>query len=145
MRTSHIAALSGLVIGSLAHPFHDSPAFEAHTHPLSKRQAADTLERFRPQQRATYVAEDGEPAASIARVAGGSPVEAAEAHVRSIYPDATFRQSDDSYTTSNGITHVYFKQTLNGLDIDDADFNVNVCRASPTTKKPDTDKIPGSL
>ncbi|USW55120.1 Putative peptidase M36, fungalysin, FTP domain, peptidase M4/M1, CTD superfamily [Septoria linicola] len=95
MRTSHVAALSGLVLGSLAHPFHDSPAFEAHTHPLSKRQAADTLERFRPQQRATYVAEDGEPAASIARL-----------HDKQWY-------------------HT-FKQTLNGLDIDDADFNVNV-------------------
>lgn len=133
MRTSTVAALSGLVLSSLAHPYHDLSASEAHAHPLSKRQAADALERFRPQQRAVYVDETGAPSANavgIASVGGGSPLEAAENHVRSIHPEATFRRADDTHTSSNGITHVYFKQTLNGLDIDDADFNVNVCERS---------------
>ncbi|KAF2210661.1 hypothetical protein CERZMDRAFT_99271 [Cercospora zeae-maydis SCOH1-5] len=109
----------------MAHPVEDpAPAESGHSHHLSKRQSADALERFRPRQRATYVAEDGEPAASVARA--GSPIEAAEALVRSTVPDAEFRRVADSWTSSSGITHVYFKQTLNGLDIDDADFNVNV-------------------
>ncbi|KAM3421665.1 Extracellular metalloproteinase [Cercospora zeina] len=126
MRTSHLTALSGLLIlNAIAHPVNDLAAAESgHSHHLSKRQSADALERFRPRQRATYVAEDGEPAASIASV--GSPDEAAEALVRSTFPDAEFRRVGDSWTSSSGITHFYFKQTLNGLDIDDADFNVNV-------------------
>lgn len=128
MRTSTVAALSGLILGSLAHPHHDLSASGVDAHPLSKRQAADALERFRPQQRAVYVAEDGETANSTnVRRQSGSAIEAAENHVRSIHPEATFRRADDTHTGANGITHVYFKQTLNGLDIDDADFNVNVC------------------
>lgn len=30
--------------------------------------------------------------------------------------------------SSNGITHFNFKQTVNGLDVDNADFNVNIAR-----------------
>jgi extracellular elastinolytic metalloproteinase len=33
---------------------------------------------------------------------------------------------DDHYVGNNGIAHFYFKQTVNDLDIDNADFNVNV-------------------
>lgn len=46
--------------------------------------------------------------------------------VKSTVPGATFRLSDDHYVGKNGISHFYFKQTANGLDIDNADFNVNV-------------------
>lgn len=46
--------------------------------------------------------------------------------VQSTVPDATFRLVDDHYVGANGIAHLYFKQTANGLDIDTADFNVNV-------------------
>lgn len=45
--------------------------------------------------------------------------------VKETVPGAKFRLVQ-SYTGSNGITHVYFRQTANDLDIDNADFNVNV-------------------
>jgi extracellular elastinolytic metalloproteinase len=34
----------------------------------------------------------------------------------------------DHYVGTNGIAHFYFKQTVNDLDIDNADFNVNIGR-----------------
>jgi extracellular elastinolytic metalloproteinase len=46
--------------------------------------------------------------------------------VQATVPGATFRLVGDSYVGDNGVAHFYFKQTANGLDIDTADFNVNV-------------------
>jgi extracellular elastinolytic metalloproteinase len=46
--------------------------------------------------------------------------------VKATYPKAEFRMVDDHYVGTNGIAHVNFKQTVNGIDIDNADFNVNV-------------------
>ncbi|CAN9213852.1 unnamed protein product [Alternaria alternata] len=48
--------------------------------------------------------------------------------VKATLPDAEFRLVKDSYVGDNGVAHFYFKQTANGLDIDTADFNVNVGR-----------------
>ncbi|KAK4627330.1 Extracellular metalloproteinase MEP [Fulvia fulva] len=127
MRSSQIAALSSLVLGTLSHPFHDSHALESDPEALQRRQLSSRLDDFRPQQRSRYVAEDGE--ISVQRTsapASTDPIEAATNHLRSIHPDAEFRTANDNHVSSNGIAHVYFKQTLNGLDIDDADFNVNV-------------------
>jgi extracellular elastinolytic metalloproteinase len=53
-------------------------------------------------------------------------VETATALVKSVVPDAQFRVVGDHYVGNNGIAHVNFKQTAHGLDIDNADFNVNV-------------------
>lgn len=53
-------------------------------------------------------------------------VEAATAFVQSIAPGIEFRVATDHYIGTNGIGHVTFKQTAYGLDIDNADFNVNV-------------------
>ncbi|KAI2630755.1 extracellular metallo proteinase 1 [Hypoxylon sp. NC1633] len=58
----------------------------------------------------------------------GDYLETATELVRSIAPNATFRVADDHYVGTNGVGHVYFKQTANGLDIDNADFNVNIAR-----------------
>ncbi|PVI04691.1 extracellular metallo proteinase MEP [Periconia macrospinosa] len=43
-------------------------------------------------------------------------------------PDATFRLIDDHYVGTNGITHFYFRQTANDVDVQNADFNVNIGR-----------------
>lgn len=51
--------------------------------------------------------------------------------VQNIVPGASFRLIDDHFVGDNGVAHVYFRQTLHGIDIDNADFNVNVC--SPIT------------
>lgn len=53
-------------------------------------------------------------------------VETATELVKSVAPNTTFRVVDDHYVGSNGIGHVRFRQTANGLDIDNADVNVNV-------------------
>lgn len=62
-------------------------------------------------------------------------VEIATALVQKVFPEAQFRVVEDFYTGTNGVTHVNFKQTIHGLDIDNADFNVNVsiaiCRYPP--------------
>ncbi|KAL7626976.1 hypothetical protein AAE478_003751 [Parahypoxylon ruwenzoriense] len=53
-------------------------------------------------------------------------VETATELVKSIAPNTTFRLVDDHYVGTNGVGHVHFRQTANGLDIDNADFNVNI-------------------
>lgn len=53
-------------------------------------------------------------------------VDAATELVRRLAPGAEFRLVDDHYVGANGVAHVNFKQTAHGLDIDNADLNVNV-------------------
>ncbi|KAM0335572.1 hypothetical protein ACHAQA_000620 [Verticillium albo-atrum] len=40
-------------------------------------------------------------------------------------PGSAFRVIDDSYVGNNGVAHVHFQQTIGGIDVDDANFNVN--------------------
>ncbi|KAI9046463.1 hypothetical protein LZ554_009212 [Drepanopeziza brunnea f. sp. 'monogermtubi'] len=86
------------------------------------------LEAFRLTTASTYTnastAADIEPSAGLVRPAGY--VNTATALVRSVAPSAEFRLVEDHYVGSNGIAHVHFKQSVHGLDIDNADFNVNV-------------------
>jgi extracellular elastinolytic metalloproteinase len=55
-----------------------------------------------------------------------SYLDTAIALLKQVALDAKFRLVDDHYIGTNGISHVNFKQTVHGLDIDNADFNVNV-------------------
>lgn len=55
-----------------------------------------------------------------------SYVDTATALVKAAFPILTFRVVDDFYFGTNGIGHVNFKQTVHDLDVDNADFNVNV-------------------
>lgn len=51
----------------------------------------------------------------------------AEAHLLQLAPNATFRSNGDSYMSAgSNITHVYFTQTVHGLDVANAHANVNV-------------------
>jgi extracellular elastinolytic metalloproteinase len=60
--------------------------------------------------------------------------------VKKAAPGAEYRIVSDHYIGKNGITHVHFKQTAFGLDIDNADFNVNVSTTRlPGTPKQDAD------
>lgn len=54
-----------------------------------------------------------------------SYTDTAAALVRSTVPGAEFRLAS-SYVSGNGVGHAVFKQTVHGIDIDTADFNVNV-------------------
>ncbi|RYP03110.1 hypothetical protein DL764_005371 [Monosporascus ibericus] len=53
-------------------------------------------------------------------------VETATELLKGVAPGAEFRLVEDHYVGSNGVAHVNFKQTVHGLDIDNADFNVNI-------------------
>ncbi|KAJ5097123.1 extracellular elastinolytic metallo proteinase [Penicillium angulare] len=44
-------------------------------------------------------------------------------------PGTAFRLVDDHYVGDNGVAHIYFRQTLHGIDIDNANFNVNIERS----------------
>lgn len=126
MRGSYLVALSGLYAKSWAHPFHDASSLETSANPLQARQLSSAIDRFRPRTRSNYVSGAGDVARLSAAAAGGDYIEIATRHLTTIHPDVEFRRTTDSYVSSSGVGHVYFKQTLHGLDIDDADFNVNV-------------------
>jgi extracellular elastinolytic metalloproteinase len=59
-------------------------------------------------------------------------VKTAEKLVKSKFPDLEFRTVKDHYVGSNGVGHVNFKQTVHGIDVDNADFHVNVRQHAPT-------------
>lgn len=54
------------------------------------------------------------------------PEDTATELVKTTVPGATFRLVGDHYVGDNGVAHYNFKQTANDVDIDNADFNVNV-------------------
>ena len=122
MRSALIATLASVAaMGAYAHPHTRGSAS------LSKR--AIDLDKFRMVVKTEYknaTAVDADPTIPSLR-ARATPEETANELVAAQAPDAEFRLSGDHYTSKNGVTHLYFKQTANGLDIDNADFNVNVC------------------
>jgi len=127
MRTILLTSLLSSVALVRGHP---SP----NARPGLQRRTVD-LNAFRLKALTSYVnstTTETEPtAASI--VKRESYVDAATELVKTKLPSATFRVVDDHYVGVNGIAHVNFKQTANGLDIDNADFNVNVSRAWAST------------
>lgn len=126
MRSVLLASLASLsAIGVRAHP-HASQGRNG----LSRR--AVDLDAFRVKHAAAYMnvtevqADPAIDSSTLTRRA--SAQEIADDLVKLTVPGATFRLAGDSYVGDNGIAHFYYKQTANGLDIDTADFNVNVSR-----------------
>lgn len=116
----HASLLASVLLSALvgAHP-------AGHSNSLVGR--AIDLNAFRLKATSEYVnatVVESEP--SVRRKRRGDYVEAATDLVKSVAKGATFRVVGDHYTGSNGIAHVNFKQTANDIDIDNADFNVNV-------------------
>lgn len=112
----------GLLGVALAHPAHTTNNKKAWK---PTKRTVD-LNQFRPETNATYASASvaaADPAIKLLK--RGTIVETATALVQNIFPDAEFRVSD-SYVGTNGVGHVYFKQTAFGLDIDNSNFNVNV-------------------
>ncbi|KAF2124432.1 extracellular metallo proteinase MEP [Dothidotthia symphoricarpi CBS 119687] len=122
MRSALIATLASLgAVGIRAHP-------TAHSNTLGRR--AVDLESFRMKiktdyKNATEVLSDPSIPSLTRRT---SAEDIATQLVKTTVPGATFRLANDHYVGTNGVAHFYFKQTANGLDIDNADFNVNVGR-----------------
>jgi extracellular elastinolytic metalloproteinase len=85
------------------------------------------LNQYRLPVRANYVnATETSSSPHVALLKRGTYVDTATELLKSVVPGVTFRLVSDHYVGSNGVAHVYFKQTAHGLDIDNADFNVNV-------------------
>ncbi|KAI5859245.1 elastinolytic metallo proteinase Mep [Durotheca rogersii] len=106
----------------------------AHTHPTNsykaglRRRTVD-LNAFRVKETAEYVNRDATSSDKTLRLLKRkSYVDTATELVKSVAPGATFRLVNDHYVGNNGLAHVNFKQTAHGLDIDNADFNVNIGR-----------------
>jgi extracellular elastinolytic metalloproteinase len=84
------------------------------------------IEKFRLKSSTKYVkASDAVKAARLVK-RGSEYIDTATELVKSVAPDAEFRVITDHYVGTNGIGHVNFRQTANGIDIDNAIFNVNV-------------------
>ena len=106
-------------------------AVNAHpTHSKGKtgiRRRAVDLEKYRLQTVAEYSNTAATKADSNLDITKRvTYVDTATELVKTVAPDAEFRLVEDHYVSSNGVAHVHFKQTAHGLDIDNADFNVNV-------------------
>jgi extracellular elastinolytic metalloproteinase len=58
-----------------------------------------------------------------------NPIQAAKTFAKKVEPDATFRVVEEHSTGRSGVTHVYLKQTVHGVDVINGDMNINVCRS----------------
>jgi extracellular elastinolytic metalloproteinase len=119
MRSALLATLASLAVVN-AHP-------ATHGSRTLGRRAID-LDAFRMVIKTEYknaTEVDLDPTIPTLR-ARATTEETATELVQSTVPGAKFRLVNDHYVGDNGVAHYYFKQTANGLDIDNADFNVNV-------------------
>ncbi|KAF2656310.1 extracellular metallo proteinase MEP, partial [Lophiostoma macrostomum CBS 122681] len=136
MRSVTVASLAALMIGQInAHPAIWNPPPKADGRPIpgrglqehshAKRSGANWND-FRFKTSSTYVNTRGTRGnSSIALTKRGTAEDTATELVKSTVPGATFRLVE-TRVGDNGVSHIYFKQTANGMDIDNADFNVNV-------------------
>ncbi|KAF4826624.1 Extracellular metalloproteinase NpI [Colletotrichum tropicale] len=114
--------LLGLASRAVGHPAHGPQQ-------LSKR--AQLLNSYRFNTVSSYTAGDDaifhEPKTTTERRDNRADyVEIATLKLREVAPQAEFRLVDDSYVGSNGVAHVHFQQTVDGVDVDNAQFNVNI-------------------
>ncbi|KAB8231660.1 extracellular metalloproteinase [Aspergillus alliaceus] len=137
---SFIGALA-LPVSLFAHPTQNSPGG-----------AGVDLEAFRLSPHAKYINSDQHTPDSTTSIVfmEQSYIETATQLVREKAPDASFRVQDDHYIGQNGVAHVHFRQTIHDIDVDNADFNVNIGKDGKvfsygnsffTGKAPDTNPL----
>ena len=85
----------------------------------------DAAAQFRPLAGGVYVSHRHEPLL-LANKKREDYIESVIDLVTQKEQNAAFRILDDHYEGTNGVRHVYLKQTHNGVDIANADMNVNV-------------------
>ncbi|KAJ0161302.1 Extracellular metalloproteinase mep [Colletotrichum tanaceti] len=119
-------SMKSLALLGLLGPTSQIFAHPATSHNIGRR--GIDIEAFRLPQLGSYTnATETEASPPIALLLKReSYVETATELVQKLAPDAEFRLVGDHYVGTNGIGHVNFKQTAHGLDIDNADFNVNI-------------------
>ncbi|KAE8421381.1 extracellular metallo proteinase mep [Aspergillus pseudocaelatus] len=95
---------------------------------LSPRRAGVDLEKFRLTPNAEYVDSNQQIPISTTNVGfiEQGYIETAMQLVKETFPNASFRLREDHYVGDNGVAHVHFRQTIHDLNVDNADFNVNV-------------------
>lgn len=124
MRSAILFGLLGAALQVNGHPV------SHNSHASSLRRRAVNLNAFRLKATAEYInsnaATSDASVASVKLLRRDTYVETATELVKRVAPGAEFRVVDDHYVGSNGVAHVHFKQTAHGLDIDNADINVNV-------------------
>jgi len=122
MRSFLYATLASLatIKSTQGHPYHSPRG-------LSKRGV--DLDSFRMKVPVSYTnaAAVGSDASITALTRRATAEDAATELVKKTAPGANFRLVEN-YTGNNGVSHFFFKQTANGYDIDNGDFNVNVGR-----------------
>lgn len=117
MRGSLLAGLASTLALVHAHP-------GGHAHSIVGRGV--DINAFRLKATSKYVNATVAVTPSSRNNRRGDYVGAATDLVKSVSNGASYRVVEDHYVGNNGIAHVNFKQTANGLDIDNADINVNV-------------------
>jgi extracellular elastinolytic metalloproteinase len=65
-------------------------------------------------------------AQAFARDVNADPFGVAEALVRGLTAHDFVRRSDSYTDAATGVSHVYFRQRVNGVEVADGDINVNV-------------------
>ncbi|RFU81079.1 fungalysin metallopeptidase [Trichoderma arundinaceum] len=122
MKSAILLGLTGLAANVNAHPTRQPETASGLTKrgvDISKYQMP-TLSDYTPS---THVEEEASlQAIGLKR----NYVDTATRAVKRAAPRAQFRVVDDHYVDVDGIGHVHFKQTVHGIDIDNADFKVNI-------------------
>ncbi|KFA50369.1 hypothetical protein S40293_10277, partial [Stachybotrys chartarum IBT 40293] len=100
----------------------------AHTSSHRVRRNID-LSQYAFPASSTYQSFLGDAQVQLASSGSGSNyTETATGFVRETMPGREFRMLANHYVGKNGIAHIHFKQTINGLDVDNGDFNVNIAK-----------------
>lgn len=93
---------------------------------LSSAHQSVNLEKYRLKSKSEYVKRSDVPPHHRLVARDGGYLETASQLVSDVAPELSVRLSPDHYVGTNGMGHVYYKQTVNGRDIDNAGFSVNV-------------------
>lgn len=129
MHSLLLLGLTGLAANVQAHP----QRHQRNTNTAMAKRGVD-IDSFRMPQVGDYngakVTKESADIMSIAK-RDASYVDTASEVVKTVAPDAEFRVVKDHYVGSNGVAHVNFRQTIHGIDVDNADFNVNVSPPLP--------------
>ncbi|KAJ8121691.1 hypothetical protein ONZ43_g1922 [Nemania bipapillata] len=119
MRSALLCSLLGASLLVYAHP---SPRSSNNV----QGRAVD-LKAFRMNTNSQYINHKSSKAdQSLRLLKRGTYIETATELVKQVVPNAEFRLKKDHYVGTNGVAHVYFRQTMNGLDVGNANFNVNI-------------------
>jgi extracellular elastinolytic metalloproteinase len=122
MKSAILLGLTGLAANVNAHPTKQAEAGNS----LTKR--GIDISKYSLPTLSEYTASPNieEEASLQALTFKRNYVDTATRAVKRAAPKAEFRVVDDHYIDIDGIGHVHFKQTTHGIDIDNADFKVNV-------------------